>query len=81
MGPSMTASADKFATAEAARTRLFSDQALRPIAEQRARLAIVASQLDRAGRGAIMQSLAGRVRTDRRLAPLFGKLIQMALKG
>lgn len=66
---------------EAARARLLSDQALRPIAEQRARLSIVASRLDRAGRGAIMQSLASRVKTDRRFAPLFSQLIQMALDG
>jgi hypothetical protein len=67
-------------TGHAARARLLGDQALRPIAEQRARLNIVACRLDQAGRGAIMQSLASRVKTDRRFAPLFRKLIQMALE-
>jgi hypothetical protein len=37
--------------------------------------------LDQAGRGALMQSLAARVQTDRRFAPIFGKLVQMALHG
>jgi hypothetical protein len=63
-----------------ARLRLLNDQAFAPIAEQRARLSIVGSRLDLAGRGAIMQSLASRVRTDRRFAPLFKRLIDVALK-
>ena len=71
---------EKSRAAAAARARLLSDQALRPIAEQRARLTIVAARLDRAARGAIMQSLASRVKTDRRFAPLFSQLIQMALE-
>jgi hypothetical protein len=69
----------KTGTADAARSRLLEDQALRPIAEQRAQLEILAARLERAGRGAIMQSLAARVRTDRRFAPLFGKLVQISL--
>src|SRR5207253_658909 len=77
----MRLSDPKSQTGDAARARLLSDQVLRPIAEQRARLSIVASRLDRAGRGAIMQSLASRVKTDRRFAPLFRQLIQMALEG
>lgn len=71
---------DRCRAAEAARARLLSDQALRPIAEQRARLSIITARLDRAARGAIMQSLASRVKTDRRFAPLFSQLIQMALE-
>ena len=68
-------------SAQAARDRLLSDQATRPINEQRARLHILAERLDRAGRSAIMQDLAVRVRTDRRFAPLLGKLFQTALDG
>ena len=64
-----------------ARARLLEDQRLRPLAEQRAALDILARRLDRAGRGALMQSLAARVRTDRRFAPIFGKLVQMTLCG
>ena len=66
-------------TGHAARARLLGDQALRPIAEQRARLSIVGARLDLAGRGAILQSLASRVKTDRRFAPLFKRLIDSAL--
>ena len=68
-------------SAQAARDRLLSDQAIRPINEQRVRLQILAQRLDRAGRNAIMQDLAVRVRTDRRFAPLLGKLFQTALDG
>jgi hypothetical protein len=68
-------------TSDTARARLLSDQALRPLAEQRAALDILARRLDQAGRGALMQSLAARVQTDRRFAPIFGKLVQMALHG
>ena len=68
-------------TAQAARNRLLSDQATRPINDQRARFAILASRLDRAGRIAITQDLVIRIRTDRRFAPLLGKLFQMALDG
>ena len=66
-------------TANLARDRLLSDQAARPLNEQRARLAILAQRLDRAGRTVITQDLAVRVRTDRRFAPLLGKLFQMSL--
>ncbi len=68
-------------SAQAARDRLLSDQATRPINEQRARLSILAQRLDRAGRSAITQDLAVRVRTDRRFAPMLGTLFQMALDG
>ena len=68
-------------SSEVARARLLGDQALRPVAEQRAALEILARRLDQAGRGALMQSLAARVRTDRRFAPIFGKLVQMTLHG
>ncbi len=68
-------------SADAARARLLGDQALRPIADRRAALEILARRLDRAGRGALMQSLAARLRTDRRFAPVFGALIHMALGG
>lgn len=67
-------------SAQAARDRLLSDQATRPINEQRARLGILAERLDRAGRAAITQDLAVRVRTDRRFAPVLGTLFQMALR-
>ena len=78
----MTSSGDSpRRTSEIARTRLLGDQAIRPIAEQRAQLAIIASRLDRAGRGALMQILAARVRTDRRLTPVLRQLVQMALQG
>ena len=66
-------------TAQAARDRLLTDQAARPINEQRARLNILAERLERASRSAITQDLAVRVRTDRRFAPLLGKLFHMAL--
>ncbi len=68
-------------SAEAARDRLLTDQATRPVNEQRARLNILAQRLDRAGRIAITQDLAVRVRTDRRFAPMLGTLFQMALNG
>jgi len=68
-------------SAQAARERLLSDQAARPVNEQRARLNILAQRLDRAGRIAITQDLAVRVRTDRRFAPMLGTLFQMALNG
>jgi len=68
-------------TAQAARDRLLSDQATRPINEQRAKLQILAQRLDRAGRLAITQDLAVRVRTDRRFAPMLGKLFRMSLDG
>jgi hypothetical protein len=77
----MTFSSRRPLTGEAARFRLLSDQALRPIAEQRARLDVLARRLDQAGRGALMQALAGRVRKDRRLAPVFKQLVQTTLKG
>lgn len=68
-------------SAQAARDRLLTDQATRPVNEQRARLDILAQRLDRAGRIAITQDLAVRVRTDRRFAPMLGTLFQMALNG
>lgn len=68
-------------SAKAARDRLLSDQATRPINEQRAQLQILAQRLDRAGRLAITQDLAVRVRTDRRFAPMLGKLFRMSLDG
>lgn len=68
-------------TAHTARTRLLADQAARPIADQRARLAILSDRLDYAARTAITQTLTVRVRTDRRFAPALGKLFQMALDG
>lgn len=68
-------------TAGAARARLMADQALRPVIEDRARLAVLADRLDRAGRTALTQHLAGRVRTDRRFAPVLGRLFRMALQG
>lgn len=68
-------------SAQAARDRLLTDQATRPVNEQRARLNILAQRLDRAGRIAITQDLAVRVRTDRRFAPMLGTLFQMALNG
>ncbi len=66
-------------SAQAARDRLLSDQATRPINDQRARLHILAARLDRAMRGTITQDLAVRVRTDRRFVPVLGTLFQMAL--
>lgn len=68
-------------TAQTARDRLLGDQAARPINEQRARLHILAQRLDRAGRTLITMDLAVRVRTDRRFAPLLGRLFRMALDG
>lgn len=68
-------------TAGAARARLVADKALRPVIEDRARLAVLADRLDRAGRSALTQQLAGRVRTDRRFAPVLGRLFRMALQG
>ena len=68
-------------SAGAARDRLLHDQALRPIAESRARLLILAERLDRAGRVVLTQHLAARVRTDRRFAPVLGDLFRMALQG
>ncbi len=77
----MTLSGQRLRTAETARDRLLTDQATRPVNEQRARLDILAQRLDRAGRIAITQDLAVRVRTDRRFAPMLGTLFQMALNG
>ncbi len=77
----MTLPGQRLRTAEAARDRLLADQATRPVNEQRARLDILAQRLDRAGRIAITQDLAVRVRTDRRFAPMLGTLFQMALNG
>lgn len=68
-------------TAATARQRLLTDRATRPLNEQRARLATLADRLDRAVRNAILPDLVVRVRTDRRYAPLLGKLFQMALDG
>ena len=68
-------------SAQAARDRLLSDQATRPINDGRARLNILAERLERASRSVITQDLAVRVRTDRRFAPLLGKLFQKALDG
>ena len=68
-------------TAGAARARLLHDHALRPVAEDRARLLILAARLDRAGRTALTQHLASRVRTDRRYASVLGRLFRMALDG
>ena len=68
-------------TGQAARARLLGDQALRPLAEDRARLRILSERLDRAGRAALTQHLASRVRTDRRFAPVLGELFRMALHG
>lgn len=68
-------------SAEAARDRLLCDQAMRPVADQRARLNILAERLDYAGRTAITQHLAVRVGTDRRFAPVLGTLFRMALPG
>lgn len=77
----MTLSGQRLRTAQTARDRLLADQATRPVNEQRARLDILAQRLDRAGRIAITQDLAVRVRTDRRFTPMLGTLFQMALNG
>lgn len=68
-------------SADAARARLLGDRVIRPLNDQRAKLAILAERLDQAGRHAVTQHLADRVRTDRRLAPLLGQLFRMALHG
>ena len=65
---------------EVARSRLRGDQALGPLAEQRAQLEILTARLEQAGRGALMQALASRMRKDRRFAPVFGQLVRMTLK-
>lgn len=62
-----------------ARARLLADRALGPVAAQRAALAILSRRLDAAGRSALMQTLAARVRTDRRFAPVVGRLVRMTL--
>lgn len=68
-------------SAGAARARLVADKAMRPLDEDRTRLVVLSDRLDRAGRAALTQQLAGRVRTDRRFAPVLGRLFRMALHG
>jgi len=68
-------------SAGAARARLVADKAMRPLDEDRTRLVILGDRLDRAGRVALTQQLASRVRTDRRFAPVLGRLFRMALQG
>jgi len=68
-------------TAQTARARLLADKAARPVADQRARLAILSDRLDYAARTTITQTLTVRARTDRRFAPVLGTLFRMALDG
>ena len=72
---------DTAGSGAAARSRLLGDKALLPVIEGRARLAILGERLNRAGRGALTQHLAERVRQDARYAPLLRRLIQMTLQG
>ena len=62
-------------SAASARRRLLDDQLARPLAEQRARLAILAMRLERAGQVALLRTLAGRARTDPRYRPVLRSLL------
>ena len=62
-----------------AKARLLGDRAVAPLAEQRARLAILTERLERAARSAVADALAGRVRAEPRLGPLLGQLMRKAL--
>lgn len=76
--PAMS-SAPPSKSAAVARSRLLGDQALHPLADQRAQLAILADRLERTGRAALTQHLASRVRIDSRYGPVLGKLLQLSL--
>lgn len=66
-------------SAETARSRLLGDQAIRPIADQRARLEILSRRLERAGRRTLTDQVAGRVKSNPRLMPVLQKLIRMTI--
>ena len=65
-------------SAASARQRLLDDQLVRPLAEQRARLAIMAMRLERAGQVALLQTLTGRASTDTRYRPVLRSLLDRA---
>ena len=61
-----------------ARGRLLDDQLMRPLAEQRSRLLILATRLEDGGRTALIRALAGRAGGDPRFRPLLRKLMEPA---
>ena len=65
-------------SAASARGRLLDDQLMRPLAEQRSRLAILATRLEDGGRAALIRALAGRAGSDPRFRPLLRKLMEPA---
>lgn len=67
-------------SASLARTRLLGDRAMRPVAEQRVQLGILSDRLERAARSAMTQHLSVKVRSDRRFAPMLGRLMRMSLQ-
>ena len=62
-------------SAASARRRLLDDQLARPLAEQRARLAILAMRLERAGQVALLRTLSSRASTDPRYRPVLQTLL------
>ena len=65
-------------SAALARGRLLDDQLMRPRAEQRSRLAILATRLEDGGRTALIRALAGRAGSDPRFRPLLRRLMHPA---
>ncbi len=65
-------------SAASARGRLLDDQLMRPLAEQRSRLLILATRLEDGGRTALIRALAGRASGDPRFRPLLRKLMEPA---
>ena len=64
--------------AAAARQRLLDDQMVRPVAEQRARLAIMAMRLEQAGQVALLRALIGRASRDPRYRLVLQTLLDRA---
>ncbi len=62
-------------SAASARRRLLDDQVVRPLVEQRCRLAILATRFEQAAQGALLGALAGRARTDPRYRPVLQTLL------
>ena len=62
-------------SAASAHQRLLDDQLARPLAERRARLAIMAMRLERAGQTALLRTLTGRASVDPRYRPVLRTLL------
>ncbi len=66
-------------SAASARRRLLDDQLVRPLAEQRVRLAIAAMRLEQAGQVALLRALTGRASADPRYRPVLRTLLDRTL--